>query len=170
MSIEIRFGDLEDPAVIEMVRFHVQQGRAHTEEGSAHALDTSGLSAPDVQFWTASYKGALAGMGALKRLSASEGEVKSMHTLQTLRRSGVATAMLNHILQEARALGLSRLSLETGSWDYFKPAVALYARHGFVECGPFGAYKPDPNSLFMTIDLETLRDRAADFDAEAATE
>jgi putative acetyltransferase len=47
---------------------------------------------------------------------------------------------------------MSRLSLETGSWDYFQPAVALYRSHGFVECPPFGDYVPDPNSIFMTLD------------------
>jgi putative acetyltransferase len=48
---------------------------------------------------------------------------------------------------------MSRLSLETGSWAYFAPARALYARHGFVECAPYGAYKLDPNSVFMTLEL-----------------
>ena len=50
-------------------------------------------------------------------------------------------------------MGLRRLSLETGSFEYFRPAVALYAKHGFVECEPFGEYAPDPNSTFMTLAL-----------------
>jgi putative acetyltransferase len=61
--------------------------------------------------------------------------------------------MLRHIIAAARAEGLSRLSLETGSWAYFRPARELYRRHGFVECPPFGDYGPDPNSVFMTLDL-----------------
>jgi putative acetyltransferase len=61
--------------------------------------------------------------------------------------------MLRHIIATARARGMSRLSLETGSWDYFQPAHALYRRHGFVECLPFGDYVLDPNSIFMTLDL-----------------
>jgi putative acetyltransferase len=61
--------------------------------------------------------------------------------------------MLRHIIASARKDGISRLSLETGSWEYFRPARALYAAHGFVECPPFGAYVPDPNSSFMTLDL-----------------
>ena len=47
-----------------------------------------------------------------------------------------------------------RLSLETGSWPYFEAARAFYRRHGFVECPPFGDYNPDPNSVFMTLELE----------------
>lgn len=87
------------------------------------------------------------GIGALKRLSADHGEVKSMHTA---RRRGVGGALLEKIIASARAAGLKRLSLETGSQDYFGPARALYARQGFVECGPFADYKLDPNSVFMT--------------------
>jgi putative acetyltransferase len=93
------------------------------------------------------------GMGALKRLSADHGEVKSMHTVEAMRRNGVASAMLRHIIAAARASGMARLSLETGSWDYFRPARALYRSHGFVECPPFADYVPDPNSVFMTLDL-----------------
>ena len=76
-----------------------------------------------------------------------------MHTAEAARRKGAGSAMLRHILAAARAGGLSRLSLETGSWAYFEPARALYARHGFVGCPPFGGYAPDPNSVFMILDL-----------------
>jgi len=89
----------------------------------------------------------------LKAFSVSHGEVKSMHTLQTARRRGFGALMLGHIIREARARGMARLSLETGSWDYFKPAHALYRAHGFVDCGPFEGYVEDPNSLFLTLDL-----------------
>jgi putative acetyltransferase len=65
----------------------------------------------------------------------------------------VGTAMLLNIVEAARAMGLSRLSLETGSWPYFLPAREFYKRHGFLECPPFGEYVPDPNSVFMTLDL-----------------
>jgi len=61
--------------------------------------------------------------------------------------------MLRHIIATARASRMSRLSLETGSWDYFQPARALYKSHGFVECPSFGDYVPDPNSVFMSLNL-----------------
>ena len=95
----------------------------------------------------------MVGVGALKRLSAEHGEIKSMHTAEPARGQGVGSAMLRHIMAAARARGMTRLSLETGSWPYFVPARALYTRHGFVECGPFGDYREDPNSVFMTLEL-----------------
>jgi putative acetyltransferase len=61
--------------------------------------------------------------------------------------------MLHHIVAAARSLGLTRLSLETGAMDYFAPARAMYRRHGFRDCDPFGRYRPDQNSQFMTMDL-----------------
>jgi putative acetyltransferase len=76
-----------------------------------------------------------------------------MHTAESARGRGVGSALLGEIMATARARGMSRLSLETGSWPYFRPARALYARHGFVECPPFGAYREDPNSVFMTLEL-----------------
>jgi putative acetyltransferase len=124
-----------------------------TAPGSAHALDLSGLRAPDVRFWTAWDGETLLGCGALRRLSPTDGEVKSMHTAEAARRRGVGSAMLRTITTAAREAGMERLSLETGSWDYFRPAVALYRAHGFTMCGPFGSYHEDPNSVFMTLDL-----------------
>ncbi len=144
-------GGLDDPRVIELLHVHLLRARAETAPGSAHALDLSGLRSPDVTFWCAWEDDALGGVGALKRLSADHGEVKSMYTTESMRRRGVGAAILRHIAAAARARGMSRLSLETGSWPYFEPARALYARHGFVECPPFGDYKPDPNSVFMTL-------------------
>ena len=96
------------------------------------------------------------GFGALKRLSANHGEVKSMHVAEAARRRGIGGTILRHIIAAARDEGMGRLSLETGSWDYFRPARALYARHGFVVCEPFADYAPDPNSVFMSLDLGAL--------------
>jgi putative acetyltransferase len=151
--MQIRIGDTFDPRVIALLDHHVTTARAQTAPGSAHALDLAGLRAVDVAFWTGWAGETLVATGALKTLSADHGEVKSMHTLQTTRRRGFGGQMLGHIIAEARARGMRRLSLETGSWDYFKPAHALYTAHGFVPCGPFEGYVEDPNSLFLTLDL-----------------
>jgi putative acetyltransferase len=151
--MHITAGDLQDLRVIELLRVHLASARAETAPGSAHALDLRGLQAPDIRFWTIWDGESLLGMGALKRLSGDHGEIKSMHTVQTRRRQGIAAAMLRHIIGAAMASGMRRLSLETGSWDYFLPARALYLKHGFVECAPFADYRPDPNSVFMSLDL-----------------
>jgi len=146
-------GDLSDPRVADLLRTHLTNARAQTAPGSAHALDASGLQLPDTSFWTIWEDEMLLGCGALRRLSTDHGEVKSMHTAQSMRRRGVGSAMLHHIIATARASGMSRLSLETGSWEYFRPAHALYRGHGFVECPPFADYVLDPNSVFMSLDL-----------------
>jgi putative acetyltransferase len=151
--MDIVKGDFSDPRVIALLEIHLTTARAETAPGSAHALGLLGLQSPDISFWTIWENDVLLGIGALKQISAEHGEIKSMHTAEHSRGRGVASAMLRHIIDTARGNGLSRLSLETGSWDYFWPARALYAKHGFVECPPFGNYLPDPNSVFMMLEL-----------------
>ena len=146
-------GDFSDPRVIDLLHIHLNSARAQTAPRSAHALDLTELQSPDVSFWTIWEGEVLLGIGALKRLSPDHGEVKSMHTAQSARRRGVGGAMLRHIIASARKSGMSRLSLETGSWEYFRAAQALYRSHGFVECAPFAGYMPDSNSIFMSLDL-----------------
>lgn len=149
----IRPGDFSDPRVIALLTLHFTENRAVTPAGSAHVLDLSAMQVPEISFWTIWDNDTLLGMGALKRMGAGDGEVKSMRTTNEAKRKGVASAMLRHIIDAARADGLTRLFLETGSFDYFRPARELYARHGFAECAPFAGYKPDPNSTFMMLTL-----------------
>jgi len=154
IAVRIVEGGLDDPRVVALLHTHLTRARTETARGSAHALDLSGLRAPDVTFCSAWEGDMVVGVGALRGLSADHGEVKSMHTAEAARGRGVGSALLQQIMATARARGMSRLSLETGSWPYFLPARALYARHGFVECAPFGEYRNDPNSVFMTRVLE----------------
>ena len=154
-AIEIRAGGLDDALVRELLQTHLRHARAETARGSAHALDPQELQAPEIDFWSVWRDGQLLAIGALKRLSADHFEIKSMHTISAIRRTGVASALLRHIVDAARRHGARRLSLETGAWAYFGPARALYRKHGFVECEPFADYVPDPNSIFMTLALET---------------
>lgn len=154
MGIAITEGGLDDPRVIALLHHHLTRAREVTPVGSAHALDLSGLKIPAISFWSAWDGDALLGVGALKAMSATEGEVKSMHTAEAARRRGVGAAMLRHIIATARDRGMERLFLETGSFDYFAAARALYAAHGFMECEPFAGYRPDPNSTFMTLLLK----------------
>ena len=123
---------------------------------SVHALDVSRLKAPDITFWTVRDGDQLLGCGALKQLSARHGEIKSMRTPSTLRRRGAGKALLNYILSVAKQRGYTRLSLETGPAESFSAAHSLYAGAGFQECGPFGDYKLDPYSVFMTLELTNV--------------
>ncbi|GAB2484166.1 GNAT family N-acetyltransferase [Promicromonospora xylanilytica] len=145
---------------------HLTDMYATSPAESVHALDHDALLAPTLTFWTArDHDGALLGCGALSRLGAPDdpadpggpqqrhGEIKSMRTAAHARGRGVASALLETILAEARRREYTRLSLETGTQGFFAPARRLYARHGFTECGPFGSYTLDPHSVFMTLEL-----------------
>jgi len=155
----------EDPTsddVTALLALHLAHMRASSPACSMHALDVEALRPPAVRFWTArdgtpgASHAALLGCGALKRLDSTHGELKSMRTAPTALRRGVARALLARIVAEARADGLERLSLETGSGAPFEPALRLYERAGFVRCPPFGDYTEDPFSLFMTRALEPV--------------
>jgi putative acetyltransferase len=151
--MKITEGGLDDPRVQTLLAHHFHSARAETAPGSTHALDLNGLKSPDIHFWSAWDGDHVVAVGALKRLSESDGEIKSMHTEQSHRRKGTGSAMLRHIIAMARRMGLRRLSLETGSRPYFDPARAFHKSHGFIECPPFGSYIHDPNSAFMTLEL-----------------
>ncbi|MBY0338075.1 MAG: GNAT family N-acetyltransferase [Acetobacteraceae bacterium] len=154
-SPELRIveGGLDDPRVIALLRHHLLKARETTPAENAHALDLSGLKAPDIRFWSAWAGEELLGCGAMRGLSPDEAEVKSMHTAEAARRRGVGSAILRHIMAEARAAGHRRLLLETGTHPYFAAAVALYRAHGFADCGPFGDYAPSPHNMFLARDL-----------------
>ncbi|HEY1879911.1 MAG TPA: GNAT family N-acetyltransferase [Caulobacteraceae bacterium] len=152
-GVKVRIADLNDPRVATLIETHAASARAQTGRGSAHALDLADLRTPGTTVWAAWLRGSPLGVAALRRISHDHGEVKSMHTTEAARRSGVGRALLGQLISVARSEGLARLSLETGSWPYFEPARAFYASYGFVECGPFGDYALDPNSVFMTLAL-----------------
>lgn len=153
MPLEIRAGEVTSPDVVALLRDHLALMSALTPPESVHALDLAGLCAPDVSFFTAWEGQELVGCGALRELDATHAELKSMHTVARQRGRGVGKAMLDHLLALARARRYARVSLETGALAGFEAARALYAGAGFVECGPFGDYGPDPNSCFMTRSL-----------------
>ena len=145
--------EIDDPAredVLALLEEHLCNMRELSPPESVHALDVGALKSPDITFWSVRDGETLLGCGALKELDSEHGEVKSMRTPQSLRRRGAARAVLARILEEARSRGYQRLYLETGSSDAFLPARTLYESHGFTYCGPFGDYRPDPNSVFMT--------------------
>lgn len=152
-TLQIRIDDLRGPEVAALLQTHVAFCRASSPPESTHVLDLDALRAADITFWTAWEGSELLGCGALKQLDAGHGEIKSMHTAARRRGRGVGLAILKQIVAEARSRGYRRLSLETGSMEAFAPARALYSAFGFVECPPFGGYRLDPNSVFMTLEL-----------------
>jgi putative acetyltransferase len=153
-NMQVRDDDLRRPEVTALLRVHLANCRRWSPPQSVHALDLDALRAPGVSFWTAWEGDGLLGCGALKELDPGHGEIKSMHTAAEHRGRGVALGLLTHMIEVARTRSYRRLSLETGSMQAFAPARALYARFGFSYCGPFGDYVLDPNSVFMTLDLD----------------
>ncbi len=132
---------------------HLTWARAQSPPEDAHALDVDGLLDPQVTLFSYRRDGRLLGVGALKMLDAGHAEVKSMHTAAAARGQGVGRALLSHLLAVARARGVTRVSLETGSMAAFAPARALYASAGFSLCEPFGGYRHSSNSTYMTLVL-----------------
>lgn len=142
--------DPHRPDVVAVLERHLAHAFATTEPDRVFALELGGLAVPEVHFVTARRDGVVLGIGALKLLDERHGELKSMHTVEEARGQGVAAAIVDHLLDEARARGLERVSLETGSQDAFALARALYASAGFEPCGPFGSYEDVPTSAFFT--------------------
>lgn len=149
----IRVDDLLGPEVAALLEEHLRDMYATSPPECVHALDLDKLRKPEITFWTVWDGGILAGCGALKELSPRHGEIKSMRTSLPYRRRGVAALLLRHIIGAARERGYQRLSLETGSQDYFAPARQLYSSMDFVYCPPFGEYPDDPHSRFMSLAL-----------------
>ena len=144
---------LTSPEIAAFLQAHLDQMHATSPPESVHALDLAALRAPGVRFWSAYDGEELVGCAALKDLGEDHVELKSMRTSPTRLRQGIATRLLGFVLEQARAGGARRISLETGTQDFFAPARALYVRHGFSECEPFGDYRPDPHSVFLTRTL-----------------
>jgi putative acetyltransferase len=151
--VRITTDDLQGAAIIAFLESHVTQLRSLSPPESTHALDLEGLRSPAVRFWSATDDGEVVGCAALKTLDPTHAELKSMRTAPERTRQGIASRLVRHVLDEARAAGFARISLETGLEDFFAPARMLYARHGFAYCEPFADYRPDPLSVFMTRSL-----------------
>jgi putative acetyltransferase len=145
---------LTHPAVVALLQEHLDDMYATSPAESVHALDLTALQTPEIAFWSAWEGVELRATGAIKTLGHGQVELKSMRTASTARGQGVGTAMLVHLIEQARRSGAEVILLETGTQEYFAPARRLYARHGFAACPPFGSYAEDPNSTFMSLTLD----------------
>lgn len=139
--------------VADLVTRHFEMMKAQTPSESCHVMSADDLFAAGAKVFAARDDTATLGIAALKPLDPTHGELKSMHTRAEARGRGVGAALVQTILAEGRALGMSRISLETGSETPFAPARRLYERYGFEYCPPFSGYAEDPLSVFMTRTL-----------------
>jgi putative acetyltransferase len=150
MHLSIERADFADRSLGAFLRAHLDDLAPTAPVESRHALDLDELQRPDVRLWVALLDAEIVGTAALAALEPGHDELKSMRTDPKRRGRGIGTRILEYLVEDARARGISRISLETGTMEFFAPARALYAKAGFVVCAPFGSYTDDPNSVFMT--------------------
>lgn len=142
-----------EPEVTRLLRAHLAFAAEHSPPEHVHALDVERLVEPGVSFFSIREDGEVLGVGALKQLDGSHGELKSIHTAAAARGRGVGRAMVDHLLDVARSRGMQRVSLETGTMEAFAPSRALYESLGFAVTEPFGGYWTNEYSVCMTLAL-----------------
>ena len=150
---EVRNDDLSGEGTLRLLALHLAGMHANSPPDSVYALDLSGPKAPSITVWSVWDGNEVVGIGALKELGNGSAEVKSMRTHPDHLRRGVAALLLNHMVAEAKARGLTRLSLETGSGPAFEPALALYRKHGFVDGEAFSDYQASAFNQFLHLQL-----------------
>ena len=149
-SIEGNFDNLE---VNDLLKKHFIELRSVSPAGSTHVLDINGLKDPSIKFWSLWENNKLIGCGALKFLEKGHGEFKSIRVADEFRKKGIGERIINHLIEEAKKLEISKLSIETGAGEFFAPARKLFNKFGFKKSEPFAHYKVDPNSCYFTLDL-----------------
>ena len=146
-SVEGNFDNLE---VNKLLTKHFIELRAASPEGSTHVLDIPGLKDKSIKFWSLWENEKLLGCGALKFLKKDHGEFKSIRVHDNFRNQGNGIKVINYLIDEAKILGIKRLSIETGAGDFFIPARKLFNKCNFEPCEPFAYYKKDINSIYLT--------------------
>ena len=146
-------GNFNNPKINELLTKHFIELRSVSPAGSTHVLDITGLKDQSIKFWSLWDNDELIGCGALKFLDKIHGEFKSIRVVDKFRKKGAGEKIFNHLIEEAKKLGIKKLSIETGSGKFFEPARKLFINFGFQPCLPFAHYKEDPNSCFYTKDL-----------------
>ena len=149
-SIENNF---DHPEVSDLLNKHFIELRSVSPEGSVHVLDIPGLKISSIKFWSLWENEQLIGCGALKFLGENHGEFKSIRISDKFRKNGLGIKIITHLINEAKKLNVKRISVETGSGDFFVPARKLFKKCGFEPCKPFAHYKEDPNSCYFSLDI-----------------
>ena len=149
-SIENNF---DHPEVNDLLNKHFIELRSVSPEGSVHVLDIPDLKISSIKFWSLWENEQLIGCGALKFLGENHGEFKSIRISDKFRKNGLGIKIITHLINEAKKLNVKRISVETGSGDFFVPARKLFKKCGFEPCKPFAHYKEDPNSCYFSLDI-----------------
>ena len=151
VNLRIQIDDLQGDEIAAFLSDHIQDMRSVSPPESKHALDLESLRARDITFWSVYHEQVLVGCGALKELSNTQGELKSMRTSPSMRGTGIGKYILSHVVSEAQRRGYLHIYLETGSMPFFIPARKLYESFGFTTCAPFANYKEDPQQCVLSV-------------------
>ena len=149
-------GNFDNPEVDDLLRKHFIELRSVSPAGSTHVLDIDGLKNPSIKFWSLWENEKLMGCGALKFLNESHGEFKSIRVADQYRGKGYGKKIISHLIAEAKELKIKKISIETGSGEFFKSARRLFKNFGFEKCEPFSHYKTDVNSCYMTLEINSF--------------
>ena len=161
MSIVIERVTAATPEIAAFIDAHHAEMEGTAPPESQHALPLDRLLTPRIRLFAGIVEGRLAATGALAVVEDGHEELKSMRTDPAFRGRGIGRAMLDHLLADAAARGVRRVSLETGRDAFFAPARAMYTNAGFREGAAFGTYLPDPHSVFLTRLLPASPPQAA---------
>ncbi len=145
--------NFDHPEVNDLLNKHFIELRSVSPEGSVHVLDIPDLKISSIKFWSLWENKQLIGCGALKFLGENHGEFKSIRISDKFRKNGLGIKIITHLINEAKKLNVKRISVETGSGDFFVPARKLFKKCGFEPCKPFAHYKEDPNSCYFSLDI-----------------
>ena len=146
-------GNFDNPEVNQLLKKHFIELRSVSPEGSTHVLDIEGLQNKSIKFWSIYENDELIGCGALKFLDPKHGELKSIRVADTFRNKGNGKKIIKVLIEKSQQLNIQKISVETGSGEFFLPARKLFKNLGFIECKPFGHYVDDPNSCYMSLKL-----------------
>ena len=149
-TIEGNFDNLE---VNQLLKKHFIELRSVSSEGSVHVLDIEGLQDKSIKFWSIYENDKLIGCGALKFLDTMHGELKSIRVADSFKKKGYGKKIIKVLIEKSRQLNIKKISVETGSGEFFLPARKLFKNSGFKECKPFSHYVDDPNSCYMSLNL-----------------
>ena len=145
--------NFENTHVNKLLIKHFKELRSVSPKGSTHVLDIDGLRNPSIKFWSLWQQDKLIGCGAIKFLSDKHGEFKSIRIVDEFKRKGLGKKIIAHLIKKAKLNNLKKISVETGTGEFFKPARILFKKTGFKECKPFAHYKEDINSIYFDIEI-----------------
>ena len=144
-------GNFNKPEVNKLLISHFIELSSVSPVCRGHVLDIPGLKNPSIKFWSLWENDQLIGCGALKFLDQEHGELKSIRVADSFRRKGNGFKVINHLINEAKELNIKKISLETGTGNFFTPARKLFDKCGFKVCEPFAHYKKDPDACYMSL-------------------